>query len=136
MWAWYRRAKAGKRSFAGVALASIIFFTCITPWLVRNYRTFGKFIFIRDNFGAELRLGNGNGADGTLMLYLDPPHDSYAMRQFQTMGELNYIAMRKQQAVAWIQEKPARFVWVSFERLVYYWAGVPKTSPGRVSGAR
>jgi hypothetical protein len=25
---------------------------------VRNYQTFGKFIFIRDNFGAELRLGN------------------------------------------------------------------------------
>ena len=56
----------------------------------------------RRTFGAELRLGNGNGADGTLMLYLDPPHDSYAMRQFQTMGELNYIAMRKQQALAYI----------------------------------
>jgi len=68
LWVWYRRAKLGKRSFGGVVLASIIFFACITPWLVRNYRTFGKFIFIRDNFGAELRLGNGNGADGTLML--------------------------------------------------------------------
>ncbi len=103
LWGWYRRAKRGKRSFAGVVLASMVFFACLTPWLVRNYRTFGKFIFIRDNFGAELRLGNGNGADGTLMLYLDPPHDSYAMHQFQTMGELDYIAMRKQQALSYIK---------------------------------
>src|ERR1051326_136226 len=103
LWAWYRRAKCGKRSLAGVVVASAVFFACITPWLVRNYETFGKFIFIRDNFGAELRLGNGTGADGTLMLYLDPPHDPYAMRQFQSMGELQYIAMRKQQALAFIR---------------------------------
>src|SRR5579864_5894636 len=98
LWAWYRRGKRGKPSLAGVVLASAVFFASITPWLVRNYETFGKFIFIRDNFGAELRLGNGLGADGNLMLYLDPTHDVYAMRQFQSMGELAYIDMRKRQA--------------------------------------
>jgi 4-amino-4-deoxy-L-arabinose transferase-like glycosyltransferase len=128
LWVWYRRAKLGKRSFAGVGLASIIFFACITPWLVRNYHTFGQFIFIRDNFGAELRLGNGNGADGTLMLYLDPPHDSYAMRQFQTMGELNYIAMRKQQAVAYIKADYGRFAVLSMKRFLCFWAGPPRVT--------
>jgi len=95
---------------------------------VRNYSTFGKFIFIRDNFGAELRLGNGNGADGTLMLYLDPPHDSYAMRQFQTMDELNYIAMRKQQAVAYIKADYARFASLSFKRFLCFWEGPPRVT--------
>jgi len=128
LWAWYRRAKAGKRSFFGVVLASVIFFACITPWLVRNYNTFGKFIFIRDNFGAELRLGNGNGADGTLMLYLDPLHDSYAMQQFRSMGELNYIAMRKQQAVAYIKADYARFAMLSFKRFLCFWAGPPRVT--------
>jgi 4-amino-4-deoxy-L-arabinose transferase-like glycosyltransferase len=128
LYAWYRRAKAGKKSFAGVVLASVVFFACITPWLVRNYRTFGKFIFIRDNFGAELRLGNGNGADGTLMLYLDPPHDSFAMHQFQIMGELNYIAMRKQQAVAYIKADYGRFMVLSFKRFVCFWAGPPRVT--------
>jgi 4-amino-4-deoxy-L-arabinose transferase-like glycosyltransferase len=126
LWAWYRRTKRGKRPFAGVVLASLIFFACITPWLVRNYRTFGKFIFIRDNFGAELRLGNGNGADGTLMLYLDPPHDSYAMQQFESMGELNYIAMRKQQAVRYIKADYGRFAVLSLKRLLIFWAGPPR----------
>src|SRR5438874_6915184 len=59
LWIWYRRWRAGKRSLAGVVLASCIFIACVTPWIVRNYRTFGKFIFVRDNFGAELRIGNG-----------------------------------------------------------------------------
>jgi hypothetical protein len=126
LWAWFRRAHKGKPSFAGVVLSSLVFFACITPWLVRNYQTFGKFIFIRDNFGAELRLGNGNGADGNLMLYLDAPHDPVAMRQFQQMGEVPYIAMRKQQAVTFIQADYARFAVLSLKRFVFFWTGPPQ----------
>jgi len=137
LWAWYRRAKRGKRSFARVLLASVVFFACITPWLIRNERTFGKFIFVRDNFGAELRLGNGPGADGTLMLYLDTTHDVYAMRQFQAMGELPYIAMRKRQAVDYIKADYARFAGLSVKRFIYYWAGPPKeTQPWWLSPAK
>jgi 4-amino-4-deoxy-L-arabinose transferase-like glycosyltransferase len=137
LWAWHRRAKSGKQSLAGVALASVVFLACITPWLVRNYETFGKFIFIRDNFGAELRLGNGPGADGTLMLYLDPPHDPYAMRQFQTMGELPYIAMRKRQAVDYITADYGRFAGLCAKRFIYYWSGPPKaTQPWWMSDAK
>jgi hypothetical protein len=134
LWAWHHRAKRGKRSLAGVVLASIVFFACVTPWLVRNYRTFSKFIFIRDNFGAELRLGNGNGADGTLMLYLDPPHDPYAMRQFQKMGELNYIAMRKQQALAFIKADHRRFAVLCLKRFLCFWAGPPRVTDPRWLG--
>src|SRR5215470_9039225 len=36
LWAWYRRAQLGKRSLPGVVVASLIFFACITPWLMRN----------------------------------------------------------------------------------------------------
>ena len=103
LWAWYRRAKRGKRSFAGVVLASVVFFACISPWLVRNYQTFGKFIFIRDNFGAELRLGNGHGADGTWMEYLHPDAGCLCHAAIPAMGELAYIAMRKQQAAGLYQ---------------------------------
>src|ERR1700683_3517541 len=49
LWAWYHRAKRSKPSVVGVLLASLIFVACITPWTYRNYKTFGKFIFIRDN---------------------------------------------------------------------------------------
>lgn len=128
LWAWRRRIQLGKRSLAGIVLASLVFFACVTPWIARNHRTFGRFIFIRDNFGAELRLGNGNGADGTWMEYLHPTQDVYAMRQYESMGELNYIAMRKEQAVAYIRADLGRFAELCGKRFVYYWAGPPKAT--------
>ena len=128
VWAWFRRARRGKRSLGGVVLASMFFFACIAPWLVRNYETFGKFIFIRDNFGAELRLGNGPGADGTWMEYLHPTQDVYAMRQYQAMGELTYIAMRKKEATDFIRADYARFLQLCGKRFVYFWAGPPKAT--------
>ncbi|MGO9088499.1 MAG: ArnT family glycosyltransferase [Candidatus Sulfotelmatobacter sp.] len=131
LWAWYRRARSGKRSVAGVALASLIFLATITPWLVRNYRTFGQFIFIRDNFGAELRLGNGPGADGTWMEYLHPTQDVYALRQYQAMGELAYIALRKRQALDYIRSDYSRFAVLCGKRFIYYWAGSPKATQPR-----
>src|SRR5271156_1541236 len=91
LWAWYHRAKRRKPSLLGIVLASAVFIACVTPWTLRNYRTFGKFIFIRDNLGAELHLGNSRGADGTWMQYLHPTQDVYAMRMYTSMGELAYI---------------------------------------------
>jgi len=126
LWAWYHRARRGKPSVAGVALASLVFIACVAPWIARNYQTFDKFIFIRDNFGAELRLGNGNGADGTWMQHLHPTQDVYAMRQYVAMGELPYIAMRKQQAVDYIKADYGRFAVLCLKRFIYFWAGPPR----------
>ena len=128
IWAWRRRSKLGRRSFHGIILASLIFFACITPWLLRNYRIFGEFVFIRDNLGAELRLGNGPWAYGTWMYYLHPTQNNYAMQQYEKMGELAYIAERKRQALGFIQDDPSRFLRLSLKRFIYYWAGVPRSS--------
>ncbi len=137
LWAWYRRTKRGKKSLAGVVLASAVFLSCIAPWLVRNYQTLGKFIFIRDNFGAELRLGNGNGANGTWMEYLHPTQDFYAMRQYQAMGELAYIGMRRRQALDYIEADYGRFARLCVRRFIYFWAGPPKaTQPWWMNDAK
>jgi hypothetical protein len=134
LWAWYRRRKLGKKSLAGIALASAVFFMVLAPWLLRNYQTFGRFIFIRDNFGAELRLGNGPGADGMWMEYLHPAQNVEALREFQAMGELNYIAMRKQQAIEYIRADYGRFAGLCLKRFIYYWAAPPKaTQPPWIS---
>jgi 4-amino-4-deoxy-L-arabinose transferase-like glycosyltransferase len=127
-WACFRRSKRGKPSLLGVALAAIFFAATISPWLVRNYAVFGKFILVRDNFGAELRLGNGPGADGTWMSYLHPTQDVLALRQYQQMGEIRYIAERKRQALEFIRDDYGRFAWISSKRFIFYWAGRPRAS--------
>jgi 4-amino-4-deoxy-L-arabinose transferase-like glycosyltransferase len=128
LWAWYRRWKRGRSSFAGVVLASLFFVATIAPWLVRNYETFGKPIFIRSNFGAELRLGNGPGADGTWMSYNHPSQNIVEFRRYQQLGELGYVAARKREALDFIRADQARFLWLSFKRFIYYWGGLPRSS--------
>lgn len=132
LWAWFRRYKQGKPSLLGVSLAMVFFFATISPWLARNYEVFGKFIFIRSNFGAELRLGNGPGADGTWMSYLHPTQNLLAMNQYEQMGEIAYVAERKRQAMDFIRADYARFAWLSVKRFVYYWAGRPRSSESSV----
>jgi 4-amino-4-deoxy-L-arabinose transferase-like glycosyltransferase len=134
LWAWYRRAELGKRSLGGIILASVIFVACITPWLLRNYRTFGQLVFIRSNFGAELRLGNGPGADGTWMDYLHPTKNVFEMRRYRELGELAYVAERKREAIAYIREDYGRFAGLSLKRFIYYWGGLPKASENPALG--
>ncbi|HSB77049.1 MAG TPA: glycosyltransferase family 39 protein, partial [Terriglobales bacterium] len=127
-WVWYRRHKAGRASLAGGALALLLAAALVAPWIARNDRVMGKFIFIRDNFGCELRLGNGPGADGTWMWYLHPTQNVLQMREFQRLGEVAYVAERKQEALAFIVQDPVRFLGISGKRFVYFWAGLPRSS--------
>ncbi len=41
---------------------------------------------LRSNFGAELRIGNGPGADGTWREYLHPTQNVYQMRLYRATG--------------------------------------------------
>ena len=128
LWAWYRCWKKGSRSLVGVVLASLFFVATIAPWLVRNYETFGKPIFIRSNFGAELRLGNGPGADGTWMSWNHPSQNIVEFRRYQQLGEIGYVATRKREAMDFIRADYGRFAWISVKRFIYYWAGLPRSS--------
>jgi 4-amino-4-deoxy-L-arabinose transferase-like glycosyltransferase len=126
LWVWRQRFKRGLPSLAGVAVSSVIFFLVLSPWLIRNYEVFGRFVFIRDDFGLQFRLGNWKSADGMLMAYLQPSQSKLEFAKFQRMGELAYSADCKRLALEWIRQDPARFTVVSLKRFFYYWNGVPR----------
>ena len=126
LWVCRQRYKRGLPSWRGVAIASVVFWTALSPWLVRNYEVFGRFVFIRDDFGLQFRLGNWKGADGMLMAYLQPNLNRGELEKFQQIGELAYSEHCKQEAFGWIRENPGRFAIVSLKRLFYYWNGVPR----------
>jgi 4-amino-4-deoxy-L-arabinose transferase-like glycosyltransferase len=126
LWIWRQRYKRGLSSLGGVVLSSVIFFAVLSPWLIRNYEVFGRFVFIRDDFGLQFRLGNGKYADGMLMPYLQPNLDFQEFDKFQRLGELAYAAECKRIAFDWIREHPSRFAIISLKRFFYYWNGVPR----------
>ncbi|MBZ5681249.1 MAG: glycosyltransferase family 39 protein [Acidobacteriia bacterium] len=131
LWIWWRRHRRSLPSIGGVVLSSLIFFVVLSPWLIRNYQVFGQFVFIRDDFGLQFRLGNWKGAEGMLMAYLQPNLNQLEFEKFQRMGELAYAADCKRLAFEWIRESPSRFLIVSLKRFFYYWNGVPRPSDSR-----
>jgi hypothetical protein len=125
LWIWRQRYRRGLSSLSGVALSSVIFFLVLTPWLARNYKVFGRLV-LRDDFGLQVRLGNGPSADGILMAYLQPNLNRGELEKFQRMGEVAYADSCKRDAFEWIHAHPARFAVISLKRFFYYWNGVPK----------
>ncbi len=126
LWIWRQRYRNGLASLAGVILSSVTFFAVLAPWLIRNYEVFGHFVFIRDDFGLQFRLGNGPYADGMLMPYLQPNLNKIELGKFQHMGELAYAAECKRSAFDWIRANPGRLAVISMKRFFYFWNGVPR----------
>jgi 4-amino-4-deoxy-L-arabinose transferase-like glycosyltransferase len=131
LWIWRQRYRYGLASLGGVALSSVVFFAVLSPWVIRNYEAFGRFVFLRDDFGLQVRLGNGPYADGVLMAYMQPNLNKLELEKFQRMGELAYAQADKQQAFSWIRENPGRFALISCKRFFYYWNGVPRATSSR-----
>jgi len=125
LWIWRQRYRRGLASLAGIVIASVVFWTALSPWLLRNYAVFGHFL-LRDDFGLQFRLGNGPYAEGILMPFLQPHHNKLEWEKFQQMGELTYSESCKQEAFSWIRAHPGRFAVISLKRFFYYWNGVPR----------
>ncbi len=128
IWLYYRLARQHRRWFAGAVLSAAVFWGVIGPWTLRNYEGFHKFIFIRDNFGAELRMGNSPLADGLWMWWAHPTTNKLQFEQYRQMGEVPYIADRQREALDFIRQNPGRFLVLTFRRFVYFWDDTPNGS--------
>jgi 4-amino-4-deoxy-L-arabinose transferase-like glycosyltransferase len=128
LWIWRQRYRNGLPSLGGVLIASLIFFMALSPWAIRNYEVFDRFVFLRDDFGLQFRLGNWKGADGMLMAYLQPNLNRGELEKFQSMGELAYAESCKREAFDWVRDNPGRFAVISLKRFFYYWNGVPRAT--------
>ncbi len=126
LWLLFRHVHQGRPWLLRVVASSLVFFAVLAPWTIRNYRTFGRLVLVRDNLGAELRMGNGPGATGMWMWWLHPTQSKPQMALYRQLGEQGYVAERKAEALAWIKADPARFVLISFRKAMYYWTGIPR----------
>jgi hypothetical protein len=111
----------------GVALASV-------PWGIRNYVVFDEVLFIRSNFGLELRMGNHDDAaadiDVTAARSVErhPRTNSAEALKLRELGEVAYMRRARGEAIEWIRENPSDFFRLTLSRFVHYWCG-PLTRP-------
>jgi 4-amino-4-deoxy-L-arabinose transferase-like glycosyltransferase len=117
-----RSAKALWSTFAAAAVCLVV----LSPWVVRNYLVFHRFIPLRSNFGAELRMGNGDNAVGLWRFWMHPSSNVLERRKFQEMGEIAYVQMKKREALEFIRSQPLLFLKLCVKRAVYFWYGTPR----------
>jgi 4-amino-4-deoxy-L-arabinose transferase-like glycosyltransferase len=112
----------------GVAVCVLVAFAVVSPWLVRNYQAFGKFIFVRDNLPLELYMSNNAESVGFWTREEHPANDRRAMEKFQEMGEARFMAEKGQQAREFIREHPETFLRYTVKRAFYFWVSPPQAA--------
>lgn len=127
LWLLYRLRKRHERWFTPGLAALLAVLIVVSPWFVRNYRTFHKFIPIRANLGAELYVGN-NAENRDWATDIRPPgyHPSDSVREwneYQQLGEMNYFALKGREAAEFIGAHKKLYVIQSLRRIVYIWTG-------------
>lgn len=125
-WLWWRLRRASAATLANIVLTLLLCALLVAPWLVRNYRVFGQFVFIRDNFGLEVHMANNEESGGLWTRSEHPGNDPQAMREFAAAGELRYMKAEQDAAFTFIRSHPGEFLGYFVRRIVYFWAGNPQ----------
>lgn len=128
IWMLARSGKSWPNQLPKAVCSGLVFLAVIAPWLWRNERAFHAFVPFRTNFGVELYLGNGPGADGFLMEYDHPSKNEAQFEIYRQMGELRYSAWRGDLAKQAIRADLPRFFRLCLIRTYFYWFGVPNPS--------
>ncbi|MFI5071778.1 MAG: ArnT family glycosyltransferase [Terriglobales bacterium] len=124
LWILYRMRSQPRQRYSAafcVAVAIAVF----SPWIVRNYIVFDKFIFVRDNMPLELHMANNDESGGLWTRNEHPANDVAAMHEFQRLGELGFMDQKHQQFQQFLREHPGQFVRFTLERIFYFWAAPP-----------
>ena len=127
VWLLYQ-LPASSRRISGAVICLLLVVLCATPWTIRNYHAFGRFIFIRDNLPLELHEANNNASSGLWTRNEHPGNDPASMRRFQELGEIRYMDEKKQQVDEFIRNNPGKFVMFSLRRVWYFWAAPPQAT--------
>jgi LPXTG-motif cell wall-anchored protein len=126
-WLAYQLHRQGKRFVVPAVVGAAVFWMTLMPWLIRNYAVFDEPVFVRDNFGNELRAGNNPLAEGWMVGNYHAGSNAFLFSLFKEVGEPAINAQQARDAEAWIAQHPKRFLVLCFRRFIFFWAGIPRT---------
>jgi 4-amino-4-deoxy-L-arabinose transferase-like glycosyltransferase len=127
LWLLYRLPRR-PRQFVGAGLCLLTAALVVSPWLVRNYEVFGRFIFVRDNLPLEMYEANNDQSAGLWTRNEHPGNNPEAMRRFQELGELNFMTEKRQEVRRFVRQHPGSFLEFTVERAAYFWIAPPQAT--------
>jgi len=136
--AWWLR---GRRRWAGPALVAAGAALACLPWGLRNYAAFHEVVFVRGNFGLELRLANHSGTaptwdelaarEGAALRH--PGSNVAEATAVRDLGEAEYMRRARNEAASWIRSHPGEFLRLTARRAAHFWLGPLQPSVGSVA---
>ena len=127
-WSLVFRRSSLQRALTNATVTLGIAALLLSPWLVRNYLVFGRFV-VRTEFGATLYASNNDCAAASLVdeeanacFLTHHPNVSLGDAQLlRDMGEVRFDSLRLNQARSWIRLHPERFFQLTAARVRNFW---------------
>jgi hypothetical protein len=132
-WAIYPLWQRNRRTWlAAAVLVALGFAILLLPWQVRNYRTFHKFIPLRDNFWLEVWVGNDGYTQSQADDASHPSINETALNEYVRLGELPFMQKKRSEALDFIARHRGFFVVMSFRRFAYMWTAFWNLDPSNL----
>jgi hypothetical protein len=122
-WICYRMRRRKMPWAPQASLAAVMMVLVLSPWFVRNYLTFDRFIPFRSNFWLEMRVGNTGDLSDIVPDWSHPATSKAEMEEYRRLGELNYMAAKRRQTLDYISAYPDAFVSLTVRRFFCVWTG-------------
>src|SRR3984957_14799989 len=123
LWTVYRIYLRNRRWQSPLLAAALGGIAVLSPWIVRNYEIFHRFIPVRSGFGLELYIGNNGFSEHWINRSLHPNHNDAELAEYERAGEMAYMDHKLQQGKDYIRSHPAWFMWMTGRRILYMWTG-------------
>jgi 4-amino-4-deoxy-L-arabinose transferase-like glycosyltransferase len=121
---WSYNLHACKKEWLKPVLLSLL--TCgvvISPWLIRNRAAFGRWVFLRSNFGVEFALGNFHSSLGFAEGGTHPTFSQKEYASYKRMGEIAYVQSKQKLGFQFVRDYPWEFTTLTGNRIAHFWDG-------------
>jgi 4-amino-4-deoxy-L-arabinose transferase-like glycosyltransferase len=105
------------------AVSALLCAALVAPWMVRNRMALGRWVFVRDNFGFELHMGNYHFSNGMGWRGTHPAGNPAEYAKYRSLGELAYIEQTGRAAREFIRQYPGEFADLCWIRATGFWNG-------------
>jgi 4-amino-4-deoxy-L-arabinose transferase-like glycosyltransferase len=129
LWIAWRRSREGKPWLRDATVSALVLAALVTPWEIRNEKTFQRFVPLRDNFWMEMRVGNTGDLSDIYPDWAHPGRSPRELELYQQLGETGYLGHMRDVATAFIRQYPGAFVSLCVRRFIYTWTGFWSTNP-------
>jgi len=122
-WLVWRHARTKSRWLLNSAVAMLLLFVVVSPWFLRNYNTFHRFIPFRSTFWMIFWEGNTGDMSDLFPDWTNPAHNETEMEAYRLLGEIGYVDQKKQASMDFLRRYPGLYIRLVAKRFIYTWTG-------------